>query len=84
MNFMVDFYKTKVDILNSVWNQGIIGYPNAIVAMLVDFWPYARFGNNLQNNQQLEDWIKNNENKIEDLKIKADEALSIMKTNNLL
>lgn len=84
MRFMVDFYKTKVDILNSVWSEGISNYPNAMTAMLVDFWPYARFGNNLQNNKQLDDWIKNNESKLEDLRIKATEALSVMKTNNLL
>jgi hypothetical protein len=67
-----------------VWSVGISNYPNAMTAMLVDFWPYARFGNNLQNNKQLEDWIKNNENKLEDLKIQATEVLSVMKTNNLL
>jgi hypothetical protein len=81
---MVDFYKTKVDVLNSEWSKGISNYPNVMVDMFVDFWPYARFGNRIENNKALNDWIKNNENKLKDLQIQATEALSVMKTNNLL
>ena len=84
MRFMVDFYKTKVDVLNSEWSKGISNYPNVMVDMFVDFWPYARFGNRIENNKALNDWIKNNENKLKDLQIQATEALSVMKTNNLL
>jgi hypothetical protein len=87
MSFMVDYYKTKVDLFNSAWNSGTLtyeNYPSTMAAILIDFWPYPRFGTNLQNNKQLDDWFKNNESKAEDLTIKATETLSIMKTNNLL
>jgi len=81
MSFMVDYYKNIVDVYSSSWATS---YSTTMPSIYFDFWPIARFGTNLKNNKQREDWIKNNEQEINTLKIKADEVLTIMKKNNLL
>ena len=81
MSFMVDFYKNKVDVYNSTWSTN---RAETMSAMYVDYWPFSRFGDSGQNSKDRLDWIKNNESTLQSLKVKADETLALMKTNNLL
>ena len=83
INFLVDFYKNRVQQFQSEWNLGTVryqNYPSVLSSMYITYWPEDRF----KSDAEKDSWIKSNSSQFKILEEKAAETVELCKKVGLL